>query len=257
LHGEHVVANEDDGASGIGDRPHLPKATFLEFGIANGQHFIHHEDVRLQVRGDRETQTHFHATAVSLDRCIDVVFDAAEGDDLVQLGIDLRTAHAHDGPVEVDVLHAGEFRMEAGAYFQQTGYAALHVNATRGRQGDAREQLQDRALACTVPTDQAQYFALRHIERHIPKCPELVALALVSSLRTGIARVGLASGPGHERVEFRGHRLAARYTQAIPLAQPLRLYHRCAHQTTSAKDRCTRWKTAVPTSSITTAAMVE
>ena len=57
--------------------------------------------------------------AVALDRRIEELLHLGEGDDLVELALDLRRGHAKDGAVEIDVLPAGQFRVEAGADLQQ------------------------------------------------------------------------------------------------------------------------------------------
>ncbi len=56
-----LVADQDDGAAGTGNVPHLPQAFFLEIDVADGQDFIHQQDFRLKMRGDGEGQTDVHA----------------------------------------------------------------------------------------------------------------------------------------------------------------------------------------------------
>src|SRR5690606_40880432 len=78
--GYHVVAHEDDRTAGIGHPVHAADTFPLEIGIAYGQHFVHDEDLRIEVCGHGETQAHLHTAAVALDGRIDVVLDAAEID---------------------------------------------------------------------------------------------------------------------------------------------------------------------------------
>ena len=46
--------------------------------------------------------------------------------------------HAHDGTVHVDVLTAGQLRMETGTDFQKGGNAATGTDGSCGRRGDTR-----------------------------------------------------------------------------------------------------------------------
>ena len=70
--------------------PHLPEALLLECIVANGQHLVDDQDLRLEVSGDGEGQPHVHPRGVALDRRVEELLDLGEGDDLVELAIDLR-----------------------------------------------------------------------------------------------------------------------------------------------------------------------
>ena len=61
------------------------------------------------------------------DRRIEKPLDLGKSDDLVELLADLRPRHAEDRAVEIDILAAGQFRVKAGADFQQAGHAAVIV----------------------------------------------------------------------------------------------------------------------------------
>ena len=116
----HVVADEDDGAALSCHVLHLAQALLLELGVAHRQHLIHEQNLRLQVRRHRESQADLHAAGVALDRGIDELLDTREVHDLVELGGDLPAAHPENRAVEVDVLAAGQLRVEAGAGLQET-----------------------------------------------------------------------------------------------------------------------------------------
>ena len=111
----HVVADEHHRAAAAADVVHLAQALLLERGVADGEHLVDEQDLRLEVRGDREGQAHVHAARVVLDRRVEELLDLGERDDLVELALDLGPPHAEDGAVQVDVLAAGELGMEAGA----------------------------------------------------------------------------------------------------------------------------------------------
>ena len=106
----------------------LPRHFFWNSAVADGQHFIHDQDFRVQVGGDGEGEADVHAAAVALDGRVQELLDAGEVHDGVELAGDLAAAHAQDRAVEVDVLAARQFRVEAGADFQQAADAAVEVD---------------------------------------------------------------------------------------------------------------------------------
>ena len=66
-----------------------------------------------------------------------------------------RARHAENRAVEEDVLAAGQLLVEAGADFQQAADAAVEIDLAVGHLGDARQDLQQRALAGAVAADEA------------------------------------------------------------------------------------------------------
>ena len=72
------------------DVAHFPEALLLERGVADGEHFVDEQDLGLEMRGDRERQPQVHAARVALDRRVEEPLDLREGDDLVELALDLR-----------------------------------------------------------------------------------------------------------------------------------------------------------------------
>ena len=79
-------------------------------------------------------------------------------------------------PLE-DVLAAGEFGVKAGADLEQARNPALDCDAPLGRLGDAREDLQQCALAGAVAADDADHLAALDLEAHILERPELLGLS--------------------------------------------------------------------------------
>ena len=112
---------------------------------------------------------------VVLDGRVDELLDLGERDDLVELPLDLAAAHAEDGAVQIDVLAAGQLRMEAGADLEQRADAAVDLDAPRRRLGDARQDLQQRALAGAVAADDADDLAAPDLERHVAAAPRCVS----------------------------------------------------------------------------------
>ena len=92
-----------------------------------------------------------------------------DGIDLVDFG----AAQAQDLAVQVDVLAAGEFGVEAGAQFQQGGDASARHHASGGGLQNPADDLQQGALAAAVGPDQAEHFTLFDLEADIAQRPEI------------------------------------------------------------------------------------
>ena len=78
--------------------------------------------------GDGRGKAHIHPAGVSFDRCIQVFFYLGKGYYLVELAFYLRSGHAKDCAVQVDVLPPGQFRMKTCSHLQEAGYPALDCN---------------------------------------------------------------------------------------------------------------------------------
>ena len=155
----------------------LPRHFRWNSDVADRQHLVDDQDLRLQVGGHRERQPHVHAAGVALHRRVEELLDLGERDDLVELPVDLAAAHAQDRAVEVDVLAAGQLGVEAGADLQQAADAAAELDLAGRRLGDPREDLQQRALAGAVAADDADDLARLDLEVDVlagPRTPRVV-----------------------------------------------------------------------------------
>src|SRR5262249_62355817 len=98
---------------------------------------------------------------------------AREGHDLVELPVDLPLAHPEDGAVQVDVLAPREIAVKAGPDLEQASDPAVQLHAAgRGRR-DPGHDLQRRALAGAVASDEAEDLSLLDVEGHVAKRPEI------------------------------------------------------------------------------------
>src|SRR5688572_16635938 len=91
----------------LDDLAHLRETLQLKFGVANRQHFINNQYLRIEMGGYRKRQTHIHAARISLDRRFEKSFDAGERDYFVKSGGDLTSLHSQDRSVQEDVLPPG------------------------------------------------------------------------------------------------------------------------------------------------------
>src|SRR3954465_11872957 len=105
--GRHVVADEGDGASAGPYITHLPQTLLLKASVADGEHFIDQQDFRLEKRSHREGESQIHAAGIAFYRRINKLFHFGKGDYIVELALNLGTAHAKNGSVEEDVFPTG------------------------------------------------------------------------------------------------------------------------------------------------------
>ncbi len=131
------MRHEDYRAAAVPDVLHLVQALLLEPGVADGEDLVDQQDLGLEMGGHCERQTHVHPARVVLHRRIEELLDLGEGDNLVELLLDLGPLHPEDDAVQEDVLAAGQLVVEAGAHFQERPDAAADVGIPAGRLGDA------------------------------------------------------------------------------------------------------------------------
>ena len=152
----------------------------------------------------RERQPHVHAARIVLHRRIEEPLHLGEGDDFVELAVDLGAAHAEDRAIQEDVLASRQLGMEARPDFQQRADAAADLRLPPRRLDDARQHLEQRALARAVAADHADHFARLDVEGDTVQRPEAVLLA------PGRARLAAqcAADPSERRLGAVGDRIA-------------------------------------------------
>ena len=110
----------------------------LEGLVPDGEHLVEEQDFCIDVDGDREPEAHVHARGVRSNWQVDEALELAELDDRVEPAVDLLFAQAVDRCAQVDVVAAGEVRVEAGAELEQcTDPAGNGETATRGPEDTA------------------------------------------------------------------------------------------------------------------------
>jgi len=139
----------DDGAALALEGAHLVEALALEGLVADGEHLVDEEDLRLDVDGDGEPEPDVHARRIELDLVVDHPLDLVTGEvhDVVEPLGDLGPLETQQRAVEEDVLPPAEVGLEPGAELQQGGQAALGADLAGGRAEDARHALEQGGLA--------------------------------------------------------------------------------------------------------------
>src|SRR5262245_28161930 len=169
------VRDEADGAAALLELEHLRHALPLERLVADREHLVQEQDVRVDVHGDREAEPHVHPGRVRPHGQVDEALELRERDDLVHPLAHVLALETVDRAAEEDVLAAGEIGVEAGAELEQRADRAAHVERASSRREDARDQAQERRLARAVAADEADRRAGLDLERHVVQRPDLLA----------------------------------------------------------------------------------
>src|SRR5439155_17583983 len=151
-----VVRHEDDRLLGRAELADLGEAFVLEVLVTDREHFVHEENVRLQMHGDRETETHVHAARVGLHRRIEEAADVGELLDRRHRAVHLPARETEERAVEVRVLSAAEVRVESGADLKERGYATVHLQRSTAWLRRTREQLEQGRLPRPVRANDAE-----------------------------------------------------------------------------------------------------
>ncbi len=175
----HVVGDEDDRPSGRAEILHAPEAALLKLRVADGQDFIHEQDLGLEMCSHCEREADRHPTRVALHGCVDEPLDASKLNDLRKLLGNLAALHPEDRAVEIDILASGELWMETGSDLEQASDPSANLCPPLRRGRDPREELQQSRLPRTVMSDHAEHLALRHLKRDVPQGPDLLVVVPV------------------------------------------------------------------------------
>ena len=160
---------------------HAVDAARLEALVADRQHLVDQQHVRVDVHGDREAEAGEHAARVRLDGVVGEALELGEGDDVVDPLGQIAARDAVDRAAQVDVLDRGVLGVEAGSDLEQRRDAAVDRDAARVGLDDAREQLEQRRLAGAVAADDADGLAVRDLERDAVERRELVVDAAAAA----------------------------------------------------------------------------
>src|SRR6266567_243571 len=125
--------------------------------------------------GSRESQADIHAAGIFLHRAIDESSNFSELLDSGKRFVHFLPRYSHDLAVEIDVVAAAKFGVEAGAQLQQSGYPAVAENTAAGGLKDSAYNLQQRALAGTIGADDGEDLALLNVQIDVTERPEFRA----------------------------------------------------------------------------------
>ena len=228
-HGVRHVADEEERHAALPQPPHPGEALLLEAHVADRENLVEDEDVRAHRHRDREGEPRVHAARVGLHRLVDELSDVGERRNLVEPLPHLAPRDAEDRAVQEDVLAARELRVEAASQLEERRHAAAHLDPTFARDLGTRDDLEERALAGPVASDDTQRLPGPDLDRHAPQRPKVRVVRLPASeeslfqpvLRLRVHLVALADVPqrdrgGRTRPDRRGRPVAVRRHRRIP-----------------------------------------
>src|SRR5690606_587230 len=125
----HIVADEKYRAPAAGDVTHLSETFLLEACITYSKNFVDNQYFWFEMSRHGKREPNHHPRRVVLRRCIQKHFDARKLDDLVELAVDLPLRHSENRAVHIDVVAAGQFRMESRANLQKARDATSNHSA--------------------------------------------------------------------------------------------------------------------------------
>src|SRR6516165_6891873 len=79
---------------------HFSQAFLLEFVVPHGENLIDYEYITFEMCSDRKRKAYIHPRAISFHRHIEEPLDPCKRHDLIELALDIRSAHPEDGTIE-------------------------------------------------------------------------------------------------------------------------------------------------------------
>ena len=107
-----------------------------------------------------------------LDLGVDELLELGESDDGVEVARDLGALHPEDRPAQEDILPTRELGVKPRAHLEKRRHPPPQIDLAPRRNRDARQDLQEGALAGAVPADDANDLAFRDLERHVVESPD-------------------------------------------------------------------------------------
>lgn len=120
---------------------HALHALLLERHVANAQDLVDDQGIGIEVGGDCEPESGVHSRRVALDGRINERAHLRELDNLVNPPRDLVSLHAHDRPLQEDVLPSGEIRVKPGGDLDEGTSTTAHLARSPCGSQNLREQL--------------------------------------------------------------------------------------------------------------------
>ena len=159
-----IVTHEKHGAPRARNLADFAQAFLLKGRVADGEHLIDQQNLRLQMRGHREGKPHAHPDGITLHGCVDEFLDAGKRHDFIELPRDLGARHAEDRAVQEDVVASREIHVKTRPDFQQRRDAPAHFHLSATRRSDARDNFEQRGFPRAIPPEEAEHFAVPHVK---------------------------------------------------------------------------------------------
>src|SRR5215831_16402048 len=161
---------------------HFSETLLLKFSVANGEHLINDQYLRLKVCGYRKCEANVHTAAVVLYRRVEKFLHVSKRDDVVKFLADLPLSHPENRAIEEDVLATSKLGMKSRPNLKQACDAPPQHNLSLCRLRDAAQDLEKCALSGAVTANDTKNLTLLDLEAHILERPELLYLIALNDL---------------------------------------------------------------------------
>ena len=146
----------------------------------------------------------------------------------INFSVDFRLRHAEDCAVHIDILAAGQLRVEAGADLQHGRHAPTQPDLSAAGSCNAGNELQKRGFPCAIVPDNPDRFTGLNSKAHpIERQKALIFLVLTcADLAVWIL---FAPQLGYFRLKLRGQSGAANGAETVFLGDVVYFDHRVCH----------------------------
>ena len=127
------MGDEQNGDALLPQFVNFAHTALAEVDVADRQGFVHDQDFGIDMDGDREGQADRHAARVRFHGLVDEVADLGKLFNLLEFPVHVAAREAQDGGVQIDIVASAEFRIEAGAQFQQGSDSSGDTSSAAGR----------------------------------------------------------------------------------------------------------------------------
>ena len=152
------MGDEDDSLVAV-ERLEIVVTFLLEGGVTNGENFIEDKDIPFRADSNGKGEADLHAGRVIFEFLVHELFEFGKFDDVVIHGVDFGVAEAEHGAVQINVLAAGEFGVEADAELDERDESAIHDDRAGGWIVDARKDFKEGGFAGAVAADDTKKLA--------------------------------------------------------------------------------------------------
>ena len=161
----HVVGDEDDRPALLAHRPKRRGAALLERRVADRQYLVEDQDVCVDLEHQRECQPDQHPRRVVLQLHLSEPAELGKIDHRVVAPARLARTQPHHHPIEDNVVEGGQLHVESDPELDERRQPPRNPDLPAVGAIDARQDLQQGALAGTVAPHDADELALGDVER--------------------------------------------------------------------------------------------
>ena len=133
--------------------------SLLIAGVADAERVVGQNDVRIEHERRREGQPSILLSGVMQDATVDEIFHVAEREDFGNPRLQPGRFHAEQRSQDMKILTTSKLTAKGRAQRVQQDAQPLSPDIAAGRKGDAGQDVEERALACAVRTDDADPLA--------------------------------------------------------------------------------------------------